>query len=43
MFQARAPTFAYPVQGWGHSEVGEVVEVADDVADWSVGQVVYRI
>ena len=23
------PTFAYPVEGWGYSEVGEVVEVAD--------------
>lgn len=43
MFQAGASTFAYPVQGWGYSEVGEVVEVADDGLDWSVGQVVYRI
>jgi len=43
MFQAGAPTFAYPVEGWGYSEVGEIVEVADDVRDWSVGQVVYGI
>lgn len=25
------PTFAYPVVGWGYSEVGEVVELADDL------------
>lgn len=43
MFLAGAPTFDYPVQGWGYSEVGEVVEVADDVTDWSVGQVVHGI
>jgi 2-desacetyl-2-hydroxyethyl bacteriochlorophyllide A dehydrogenase len=43
LFQAGAPTFAYPVEGWGYSEVGEVVEVADDVRDWSAGQVVYGI
>lgn len=43
MFQAGAPTFVYPVAGWGYSEVGEIVEVADDVSDWSVGQVVYGI
>lgn len=34
------PTFAYPIQGWGYSEVGEVVEVADDVADWGGGPVI---
>ena len=31
LFVDGEPTFAYPVQGWGYSEVGEVVEVADDV------------
>ena len=31
LFVDGAPTFAYPVEGWGYSEVGEVVEVADDV------------
>ena len=29
LFVEGAPTFAYPVEGWGYSEVGEVVEVAD--------------
>ena len=31
LFVEGAPTFAYPVEGWGYSEVGEVVEVADGV------------
>ncbi|NED94683.1 zinc-binding dehydrogenase [Phytoactinopolyspora alkaliphila] len=35
------PTFPYPVMGWGYSEVGEVVEVADDVEDVSVGTTIY--
>jgi len=43
MFTPGAPSFAYPVQGWGYSEVGEIVEVADDVTGWSTGQVVYGI
>ena len=43
MFTPGTPTFAYPVEGWGYSEVGEVVEVAPDVEGWSVGQVVYGI
>ena len=44
LFLPGTPTFAYPVEGWGYSEVGEVVEVAPDAADrWSVGQVVYGI
>ena len=29
LFVDGTPTFAYPVEGWGYSEVGEVVEVAD--------------
>ena len=37
------PTFAYPVQGWGYSEVGEVVEVADGVDAPAVGDVVHGI
>jgi len=41
------PTFAYPVEGWGYSEVGEVVEVADDVRSMPgalvVGDVVHGI
>jgi 2-desacetyl-2-hydroxyethyl bacteriochlorophyllide A dehydrogenase len=34
------PTFAYPVTGWGYSEVGEVVEAADDVAAATAGPAV---
>ena len=43
LFVAGEPTFAYPVQGWGYSEVGEVVEVADDVEAPAVGDVVHGI
>ena len=32
LFREGTPTFEFPVTGWGYSEVGEVVEVADDVA-----------
>jgi 2-desacetyl-2-hydroxyethyl bacteriochlorophyllide A dehydrogenase len=43
LFVPGQPTFAYPVEGWGYSEVGEVVEVADDVAAPRVGDVVHGI
>jgi 2-desacetyl-2-hydroxyethyl bacteriochlorophyllide A dehydrogenase len=43
LFVDGAPTFAYPVQGWGYSEVGEVVEAADDVTRPAVGDVVHGI
>src|SRR3954453_13571933 len=43
LFVEGAPTFAYPVQGWGYSEVGEVVEVAEDVTRPAVGDVVHGI
>jgi 2-desacetyl-2-hydroxyethyl bacteriochlorophyllide A dehydrogenase len=43
LFTSGAPSFGYPVAGWGYSEVGEVVEVADDVAGLEPGQVVYGI
>lgn len=33
----------YPVAGWGYSEVGQVVEVAPDVAEPGVGQWVWGI
>jgi threonine dehydrogenase-like Zn-dependent dehydrogenase len=36
-------SFAYPVEGWGYSEVGEVVEVADGVTAPAVGDVVHGI
>ncbi len=43
LFTAGAPSFAYPVAGWGYSEVGEVVEVADGVTAPAVDDVVYGI
>jgi 2-desacetyl-2-hydroxyethyl bacteriochlorophyllide A dehydrogenase len=43
LFLAGPPTFAYPVSGWGYSEVGVVVEVADEVSSLQAGQVVYGI
>ncbi|PVG83916.1 oxidoreductase [Nocardioides gansuensis] len=43
LFAQGAPTFAYPVAGWGYSEVGEVVEVGADVEGVTQGQLVYGI
>ncbi len=43
LFRAGEPTFAYPVAGWGYSEMGEVIEVADGVDDVRVGELVYGI
>jgi threonine dehydrogenase-like Zn-dependent dehydrogenase len=43
LFVAGEPTFAYPVRGWGYSEVGEVVEVAEGVRGVAPGQVVAGI
>jgi 2-desacetyl-2-hydroxyethyl bacteriochlorophyllide A dehydrogenase len=43
LFVEGDPTFAYPVRGWGYSEVGEVVEAADDVSRPAVGDVVHGI
>src|SRR3954471_13061420 len=43
LFVDGAPSFGYPVEGWGYSEVGEVVEVADDVEAPRVGDVVHGI
>jgi 2-desacetyl-2-hydroxyethyl bacteriochlorophyllide A dehydrogenase len=43
LFVPGRPTFAYPVDGWGYSEVGQVVEVADDVAAPRIGDVVHGI
>lgn len=43
LFVPGSPTFAYPVAGWGYSEVGRVVERAPDAGDSppAVGDVVY--
>jgi 2-desacetyl-2-hydroxyethyl bacteriochlorophyllide A dehydrogenase len=43
LFRQGRPTFAYPVSGWGYSEVGEVVEVGDDVDGLAPGDLVYGI
>jgi 2-desacetyl-2-hydroxyethyl bacteriochlorophyllide A dehydrogenase len=43
LFVEGTPTFGYPVQGWGYSEVGEVVETAEDVTRPAVGDVVHGI
>lgn len=43
LFVPGEPSFGYPVQGWGYSEVGQVVEVADDVSAPRVGDVVHGI
>ncbi|WP_035776599.1 zinc-binding alcohol dehydrogenase, partial [Arthrobacter sp. H5] len=43
IFTEGAPAHRYPVVGWGYSEVGEVVEVAEDVGQLTVGDVVYGV
>jgi threonine dehydrogenase-like Zn-dependent dehydrogenase len=43
LFVSGEPSFAYPVQGWGYSEVGQVVDVADDVTSLQPGDVVHGI
>ncbi|HEU4948140.1 MAG TPA: zinc-binding dehydrogenase [Kribbella sp.] len=43
LFTAGEPTVAYPVTGWGYSEVGQVVEVAADVTAPQVGDAVWGI
>src|SRR3954466_3391056 len=43
LFVEGAPSFAYRVQGWGYSEVGEVVEVAEGVPRPAVGDVVHGV
>ena len=43
LFRPGVPSFGYPVAGWGYSEVGEVVEVADDVAGVEAGELVHGI
>lgn len=44
LFTDAAQTTEYPLSGWGYSEVGEVVELADDVVDGpALGDVVYGI
>jgi 2-desacetyl-2-hydroxyethyl bacteriochlorophyllide A dehydrogenase len=40
LFVEGPPSVSYPVSGWGYSEVGEVIEVADGVTAVRSGQVV---
>ncbi|MEU5941421.1 zinc-binding dehydrogenase [Micromonospora sp. NPDC047548] len=43
MFVPRQTPVPYPLAGFGYEEVGEIVEVADDVADRHPGQLVWGI
>lgn len=43
LFHDGAPEHSYPVAGWGYSEVGRVVEVADGVTAPAVGDIVHGI
>jgi 2-desacetyl-2-hydroxyethyl bacteriochlorophyllide A dehydrogenase len=43
LFRDSAAGVAFPVVGWGYSESGEVVEVADDVTGLAVGDQVWGI
>jgi 2-desacetyl-2-hydroxyethyl bacteriochlorophyllide A dehydrogenase len=43
LFRAGQPTFAYPVAGWGYSEMGEVLETGPEVAGIEAGDLVYGI
>ena len=43
LFREGEPTFAYPVSGWGYSEVGEVLEVGAEVSTVRPGDLVYGI
>ncbi|WP_422117892.1 zinc-dependent alcohol dehydrogenase [Brachybacterium sp. UNK5269] len=43
LFHEGAPEHSYPVAGWGYSEVGRVVEVAEGVTAPAVGDVVHGI
>lgn len=43
LFRDGSPTFAYPVVGWGYSEVGQVVEVGPEVTEVAVGNIVHGI
>jgi len=38
---AEQPSLTYPVSGWGYEEVGEVVELGNEVQDVSIGDVIF--
>lgn len=37
------PTLTYPVIGWGYEEVGEVIELGDEIKEVSIGDIVFGI
>jgi 2-desacetyl-2-hydroxyethyl bacteriochlorophyllide A dehydrogenase len=41
LFVPGKSTFAYPVDGWGYEEVGEVIEVGTDASGVHVGDVIW--
>lgn len=43
IFRNGTPSFAYPVRGWGYSEVGRILEVGSDVSGLRVGDRVWGI
>jgi len=43
LFVPDVATVSYPIDGWGYSEVGQVVEAAPDVIEPKVGDVVWGI
>ena len=43
VFREGEPTFAYPVSGWGYSEMGEVLEVGSEVTGLEPGDLVHGI
>ncbi|MFG6503319.1 zinc-binding alcohol dehydrogenase [Microbacterium sp. P05] len=43
LFVPGEPSFGYPVQGWGYSEVGQIVELGEGVTEVQVGDVVHGI
>ena len=38
---AERPSLTYPVSGWGYEEVGEVIELGNEVHDVSLGDIIY--
>src|SRR5688500_16381754 len=38
---AEQPALTYPVSGWGYEEVGEVIELGNQVQDVSIGDIIF--
>jgi len=41
LFMDGAPTFAYPLEGWGYEQVGRVEALGDDVTGFAGGEIVW--